>query len=130
MSAAIGRGAHPWLRGLIGGALHALSLSPGAESVAAGAPVLLQTAALLILLAGLPRQSSPRGAAVLCWVYGTVWLVGATGWMFVSLHLYGGLPAWMAATPRAMAQWVLPVPVPPTRMRLWALSMKAPVASC
>ena len=64
MSAAIGRGAHPWLRGLIGGALHALSLSPGAESVAAGAPVLLQTAALLILLAGLPRQSSPRAAAV------------------------------------------------------------------
>ena len=96
MSAAIGRGAHPWLRGLIGGALHALSLSPGAESVAAGAPVLLQTAALLILLAGLPRQSSPRAAAVLCWVYGTVWLVGATGWMFVSLHRYGGLPAWMA----------------------------------
>ena len=96
MSAAIGRGAHPWLRGLIGGALHALSLSPGAESVAAGAPVLLQTVALLILLAGLPRQSSPRAAAVLCWVYGTVWLVGATGWMFVSLHRYGGLPAWMA----------------------------------
>jgi apolipoprotein N-acyltransferase len=25
-----------------------------------------------------------------------VWLVGATGWMFVSLHRFGGLPAWMA----------------------------------
>lgn len=96
MSAAVGQGARPWLHGFTGGALHALSLSPWAASLASGAPVVLQTVALLILLAGLPRQSSPRGAAVLCWVYGTVWLVGATGWMFVSLHRYGGLPAWMA----------------------------------
>jgi apolipoprotein N-acyltransferase len=96
MSAHIGQGAHPWLRGLIGGALHALSLSPWLADVALGAPALLQTFALLILLAGLSRQSSPRGAVLLCWVYGTVWLVGATGWMFVSLHRYGGLPAWMA----------------------------------
>lgn len=96
MSAAIGQGAHPWLHGLIGGGLHALSLSPWAANVASGAPVLLQTLALLILLIGLPRQPSPRAASLLCWVYGTVWLVGATGWMFVSLHRYGGLPAWMA----------------------------------
>jgi apolipoprotein N-acyltransferase len=29
-------------------------------------------------------------------VFGTVWLVGGTGWMFVSLHRFGGLPAWLA----------------------------------
>ena len=89
-------GGSPWLGGLVGGALHALSLSPWVAAVASWAPMALQTVALLILLAGLPRQSSPRGAALLCWLYGTVWLVGATGWMFVSLHRYGGLPAWMA----------------------------------
>lgn len=29
-------------------------------------------------------------------LFGTVWLVGGTGWMFVSLHHFGGLPAWLA----------------------------------
>ncbi|MDQ5925113.1 MAG: apolipoprotein N-acyltransferase [Pseudomonadota bacterium] len=82
--------------GLIGGSLHALSLSPWVADVAAGAPMMLQTLALLILLVGLQQQATSRGAAVLCWLYGTCWLVGATGWMFVSLHRYGGLPAWMA----------------------------------
>ncbi len=31
------------------------------------------------------------------WWHASVWLVGATGWMFVSLHDYGGLPGWLAA---------------------------------
>ena len=82
--------------GLIGGALHALSLSPWVDGLATGAPMVLQTLALLMLLWGLQRQSSPRRAAWLSWMYGVVWLVGATGWTFVSLHRYGGLPAWMA----------------------------------
>ena len=34
----------------------------------------------------------------------------------------------MAATPKAVARWVFPVPVPPTRIRLWALSMNAALA--
>lgn len=96
MSVVSRSGRHHWLGGLIGGALHALSLSPWVAPWASGAPMALQTVSLLILLVGLRRQSSSRGAAVLCGLYGTVWLVGATGWMFVSLHRYGGLPAWMA----------------------------------
>lgn len=80
----------------MGGGLHALSLSPWVASLGAMAPVALQTLALLLLLVALRRQSSPRGAAWTCWLYGSAWLVGATGWMFVSLHHYGGLPAWMA----------------------------------
>ena len=31
---------------------------------------------------------------------------------------------------RAMAMWVLPVPVPPTRIRLWASVVNCPVQSC
>ena len=88
----------PFWASLIGGALHALSLSPWCAQMGHLAPPLLQTLALLILLASLARQSGPRGAALACWVYGTVWLLGATGWMFVSLHDFGGLPAWMASS--------------------------------
>ena len=42
------------------------------------------------------RQPPPR-AAVLGLVYGTAWLGAGTWWLFVSLHVYGGLPAWLAA---------------------------------
>lgn len=92
----------PFWASLIGGALHALSLSPWCAQMGHLAPPLLQTLALLILLASLARQSGPRGAALACWVYGTVWLLGATGWMFVSLHDFGGLPAWMAVVAVAL----------------------------
>ena len=34
------------------------------------------------------------------------------------------------ATPIAVAKWVFPVPVPPTRIRLCAVSIKAAVANC
>ena len=36
-------------------------------------------------------------AAWLGWCFGTGWLVAAVWWLFVSMHHYGGLPAWMAA---------------------------------
>ena len=84
-----------WLA-LLAGGMHALSLSPWAAQIATFVPAAMQSLALLILLAVLRRQETPRDVALWCWLYGTVWLVGATGWMFVSLHRYGGLPAWMA----------------------------------
>ncbi|MEY4765084.1 MAG: hypothetical protein RI907_1757 [Pseudomonadota bacterium] len=31
------------------------------------------------------------------WWHATAWLLGATGWTFVSLHTFGGMPAWLAA---------------------------------
>ena len=36
-------------------------------------------------------------AAWLGGVFGTAWLLAGVWWMFVSLHRYGGLPAWLAA---------------------------------
>ena len=37
-----------------------------------------------------------RRAAWLGWWYGTGWLAAGTWWLFVSMHRYGGLPAWLA----------------------------------
>ncbi len=48
------------------------------------------------LLAGRVAQASPARAAVFGWAFGTAWLAAGTWWLFVSLHRYGGLPAWMA----------------------------------
>ena len=39
---------------------------------------------------------SPRRAAGLGLVFGTAWLAAGTWWIFISLHVYGGLPAWLA----------------------------------
>ena len=83
-----------WAMGF--GALHAWSLSPWCAELHAWAPAVLQTLALTGLLwAVFDAALPPRRVAVMTWLYGTVWLVGATGWMYVSLHRYGGLPAWL-----------------------------------
>lgn len=42
-------------------------------------------------------DASPRRAAALGWAYGTAWIAAGTWWLFISMHRYGGLPAWMAA---------------------------------
>ena len=40
----------------------------------------------------------PCRAALLAACYATAWLVAGVWWLFISMHRYGGLPAWMAAT--------------------------------
>lgn len=98
----------PWWRhrvlawAVAGGALHAWSLSPWCAAWHAAAPALLQTLALALLLKGLwgGNGGAPlpwRRAALASWAYGTVWLIGATGWMYVSLHHFGEMPAWLSA---------------------------------
>ena len=51
----------------------------------------------IAVLAGLVGRSSPRRAAALGLAFGTAWLCAGTWWLFVSMHRYGGLPAWLAA---------------------------------
>jgi len=45
----------------------------------------------------LQRQGSARGAALLAWAFGTAWLAGTFWWLYVSMHVYGGLAAPLAA---------------------------------
>lgn len=86
-----------WWLALFSGGLHALALSPWVAGLHTALPALLQTVALAWLVSTLVGQRTVRAGALVAWLHGSVWLVGATGWMFVSLHHFGGLPAWLSA---------------------------------
>ncbi|WP_287469718.1 apolipoprotein N-acyltransferase [Hydrogenophaga sp.] len=57
----------------------------------------LQIASLALLVFALQFATRVGQAMWRGWVFGTAWLAGTFWWLFVSLHTYGGLPAWMAA---------------------------------
>lgn len=56
----------------------------------------LQLLSLATLAGLLQRQADWRGAAVLAWVFATAWLTGTFWWLFISMHVYGGLAAPLA----------------------------------
>ena len=41
-------------------------------------------------------SAAPARAAAVGLVFGTAWLGSSTWWLFISLHQFGGLPAWIA----------------------------------
>jgi len=81
------------LGAILAGAVHALALSPWASGAHAMWPALMQTLSVWSLLRMLLRAASPGLGARAAWLYGTAWLIGATGWIYVSLHRFGGMPA-------------------------------------
>ena len=84
----------PWAGAVLAGLLQALSLAwPGN-----GQPLWWLQVLSLGALAGLVyRQSAWRGAAGLGWLFATGWLTGTWWWLFISMHVYGGLAAPLAA---------------------------------
>jgi apolipoprotein N-acyltransferase len=63
--------------------------------------------ALTALLAWRCRMLRPRRAALLGLAFGFGWLGAGTWWLYVSLHRYGGLPAWLAGLAVALLALVL-----------------------
>jgi apolipoprotein N-acyltransferase len=55
---------------------------------------LLATAVLAWRVMNAPTMGR---AALLGWLFGFAWLAGGVWWLFISMHRYGGLPAWLAA---------------------------------
>ena len=53
--------------------------------------------ATAVLVWRIDAASHPRRAALLAWAYGAAWLAAGTWWLFISMHRYGQLPAWLAA---------------------------------
>ena len=56
-----------------------------------------QVLALAVLAWALARSDSIRQVTRRAWTFSAAWLLGSTWWLYISLHTYGGLPAWMAA---------------------------------
>lgn len=87
---------------LLGGLLQAASIAwplngwslPGARL---GQPCgFWQIASLSLLVLALQYATRVGQAAWRGWVFSTAWLAGTFWWLFISLHTYGGLPAWLA----------------------------------
>lgn len=100
-----GRGAGAYFLALLAGALQAASLAwPWAMpqvfqviGLAQGQSVWWgQTLALAGLVYGLLGCDSARRAAGLGWLFATAWLACTFGWLFTSMHTYGGLAAPLA----------------------------------
>ena len=57
----------------------------------------LQLLSLAVLALLLQRAPGWRGSALLAWLFTTAWLAGTWWWLFISMHVYGGLAAPLAA---------------------------------
>ena len=79
---------------VVAGLLHAASIATPWDRQPAG---WLQLLALGVLAWQLDRSERPMHAAVLTWLFSTAWLSGTFWWMFVAMHTYAGLTAWLAA---------------------------------
>jgi apolipoprotein N-acyltransferase len=56
----------------------------------------LQILSLAGLVMLLDRASTPKQAALLSWGFALSWLCGTVWWLFISMHVYGGLAAPLA----------------------------------
>ena len=57
----------------------------------------LQIGSLALLVLALLHVHQVRQGVWRAWVFATAWLASTFWWLFVSMHTYGGLPAWLAA---------------------------------
>lgn len=57
----------------------------------------LQILSLAVLAGLLQRESASLRGGVLGWLFATAWLAGTWWWLFISMHVYGGLAAPLAA---------------------------------
>ncbi len=77
-----------------------IALLAGALNVLAFAPFNfwpLQIATLALVFCLVLRESSIKRSALLGYAYGYGWSVCGVHWLYISMHTYGGMPAWMAA---------------------------------
>ena len=56
----------------------------------------LQVVSVGVLVALLVDEISAARAALRGWLFGVGWLVAGLWWLYISLHVYGFLPAWLS----------------------------------
>ena len=87
-----------------------LALTAGALTVLAFAPFglwPLHIASLGLLFWLVLKESSIQRSMLIGWAYGFGWSVCGVYWLYISMHRYGGMPAWMAALAVALLGLVL-----------------------
>ena len=84
----------PFAAALLAGYAQALSIALPWTGAPAWWLQLLSLATLAWLVR---RTSSWRRGALLGWAFATAWLCGTFWWLFISMHVYGGLPSPLAA---------------------------------
>jgi apolipoprotein N-acyltransferase len=87
-----------------------IALVAGALNVFAFAPFgiwPLQIATLSLVFWLAMREPSPKHSACIGGLYGFGWSVAGVHWLYVSMHQYGGLPAWMSVLAVALLGVVL-----------------------
>ena len=57
----------------------------------------LQMLAMAVFAQSMLSAASVKQAAWRSWVFSTAWLCGGIWWLFISMHIYGGLASWLAA---------------------------------
>ena len=83
---------------VLAGAAQAAALAWPLPGLPLGEPVAwLQGASLVVLVWGLRRAPSARAAFLRGWLFALAWLAGTFWWLYISMHLYGGMPAPLAA---------------------------------
>ena len=80
-----------WPQSLVAASLGALQTVAFVHTALWWLPLLCTAA-----LAALVWTAAPRRAGLLGWLFGSAWLAAGVWWLFISLHRYGGLPAWLA----------------------------------
>ncbi|MBC5763366.1 apolipoprotein N-acyltransferase [Ramlibacter albus] len=78
---------------LVAGLLHAISI---ADWWAGQPRWWLQVFSLALLAGMVGRAESVRAAAIRGWAFAIAWLAGTFWWLFISMHVYGGLPSLLA----------------------------------
>jgi apolipoprotein N-acyltransferase len=86
-----------YIASLIAGYAQAVSMAAPWQGLLGGQPLWwLQILSLSALVMLLDRAASARQAAVLGWLFATSWLCSTVWWLFISMHVYGGLAAPLA----------------------------------
>jgi len=86
------RGAHALVAVLAGG-MHAWAVAAPWDGQPRG---WLQLLALGLLAWLLDRSVDWKAGALQAWLFATAWLAGTVWWLFISMHIYGGLAAPLA----------------------------------
>jgi apolipoprotein N-acyltransferase len=56
----------------------------------------LQLVALGVLAFYLDRVKTTKQAFSTVWTFASFWLIGSVWWLYISMHVYGGMPSWLA----------------------------------